>query len=230
MAIAFHASADLGNNGGTSTSLTVSYTCGAGANRALVVTVEGQVNSDVITGATYAGASMALAAKIAPASSVQRYQYLFYLLNPASGANNVVISATGGNTYIIACAADYTGVGSFDAVNSTTLGTSSSFITLSLTTIADNCWTVFGWSGYSGGANTPFAGSGLTQRVFGAAFKDNGIGDSNGAVHPAGAYSMTENFGATASGSSAIALSFAPFVAAAPVSTVGIIGLATMEW
>jgi hypothetical protein len=220
MAIAFHASADLGNNGGTSTSLTVSYTCGAGANRALVVTCNGQVNSDVITGATYNTVPMTLAVKQAPSSSAQRYTYMFYLLNPASGANNVVISATGGNLTIEACAADYTGVGSFDATNSGTSAGSSTTAVLSLTTIADNCWAIFGWGGYAGGANTPFAGSGLTQRVFGAAFKDNGICDSNGAIHPAGAYSMTENIGAAASSTQSMALSFAPFVASLLPSSV----------
>src|SRR6266550_1285190 len=107
MAIAFVAAADLGNNGGGG-AYTVSYTVGAGSDRLLVVALVGAVvPTDNITGVTYAGVSMTLINKRIP--STGRCSYLFYLLNPASGANNIVVTNSS-NEFIIPQAADYTGV------------------------------------------------------------------------------------------------------------------------
>ena len=92
----FDNAADGGNNGGTSTSLTYSYTVGTNANRLLLVSVVGDPSVDDISSVTYAGASMTLVAKIQTPSD--RWHYLYYLLSPASGANNVVITAASSHT------------------------------------------------------------------------------------------------------------------------------------
>jgi hypothetical protein len=64
MPIAFVGAADLGNRDGSG-SFTISYTCGAGANRLLLVAFIGDVQggSDDITGVTSAGVSMSLVVK-----------------------------------------------------------------------------------------------------------------------------------------------------------------------
>ena len=180
------------------------------------------VNSNLVTGVTYGGVSMTPSPNnplIPGAPTTQRYAYQFYLLNPASGANNFVFSASS-STVFEACAADYTGVGAFDASNSQTITVSAGAPNVTVTTVADNCWAIFSWGGYAGGANTPSAGSGLTQRSYGAAFRDNGIGDSNGVIHPAGAHSMTENINSSPTSGQAMAMSFSPAGGAPPAATL----------
>jgi hypothetical protein len=187
--IAFVNAADLGRNLGV-TSVTASYTCGSGSNRLLVVGVLGDA-TDFITGVTYAGASMTLINK--QQAGTQRWSYLFYKLNPASGANNVVVSASS-STDIYAGAADYTGVkssGQPDASTTNSLPTSVTSLTTSITTVTNNDWVIFLENGYSGGTFAPIAGAGDTIRVSDATDGAWGIFDSNGVVTPAGSYSVT---------------------------------------
>lgn len=199
MSIAFNAAADLGNNGGTTNSLTASYTCGSGSNRLLVVGLVGDTDNgnDDITSVTYGGVAMTLAKKSASATGgTLRYDYIYYLLNPASGANNVVINCTN-NHFLLAVAADYTGVkqsGQPDATTTQTSGSAVTSLTTSITTVADNCWAVLLEQQDKTGA-TPTAGAGATRRTFGASFNQPALFDSGGAITPAGSYSMTTNYG-----------------------------------
>src|SRR3954468_16022523 len=107
MAVAFDAATDGGDKGGANSSKTFSHSC-AGSDRCLIVTALGDQTNDLITGVTYNGVAMTLAAKRPPTGD--RWLYLFYLLNPASGSNSVVVTASG-TTYILTGAASYTGVG-----------------------------------------------------------------------------------------------------------------------
>src|SRR5208283_5259003 len=87
----FDNAADGGNNGGSTTSLTYSYTVGTNSNRLLLVNLIGDPSADDISSATYAGASMTLITKVRTPAG--RWHYLYYLLGPTSGTNNVVITA-----------------------------------------------------------------------------------------------------------------------------------------
>ncbi len=187
MAIAFVGAADLGNNGGGD-DLTVAYTVGGGSDRLLVVGVVGDTGSDLISGVTYNGTAMTLADSFAPGN---RYSYLFYLLNPSTGSNNVVVTNSS-NCYILAQAADYSGVGSFDAkIEAQTAGTATTKTT-SLTTIAADCWIILYEHGYDAVSTSPTAGTGATRRVNEAAFGLGGLFDTNGTVS-AGSNSMQTN-------------------------------------
>lgn len=79
--------------GGTasSTSITQSHTIGAGSNRLLVVCVYGP---NTITGATFAGQNMTLLG----AGPYSSFSYIYYMVNPPTGANNIVMTfaSTGG--------------------------------------------------------------------------------------------------------------------------------------
>ncbi len=187
MAIAYVGSADLGNNGGSGT-FTGAYTVGAGANRLLVVCFEGDVSggADDITGVTYNGVSMTLVDK-RDAGGAGRITYLYFLLGPASGTHNVVITSTASHM-LIPVAADYSGVKQTSQPdNSTTNSTTyESNLTTVLTTIADNCWTILG----SISLLSQSAGAGSTRRVEGATYDEPDIFDSNGVITPAGSYSM----------------------------------------
>lgn len=139
------------------TSVTYSHTC-SGSNRMLIVLVGSLRHGDTITGVTYAGVSMTLHAKT-PYTAGQEL-YMFYLYAPATGANNVVVSANTA-TNIGSASASYTGVkqtGFPDAqVINTVLGGQTS-ITTTVTVATANSWLVGVYQNdvgdFTAGANT----------------------------------------------------------------------------
>jgi hypothetical protein len=187
-AIAFVGAAD-GGNVTTTSAMTWSYTCGSGSNRLLVVGVLGDATSDFISGVTYGGVSMTLAGS--HQADAQRWSYLFFLLNPASGANDVVVSAST-PTSMFSGAADYIGVKQSGQPDASALGESdfsATSLTTSITTVVDNDWVVLFENGFSS-SNPPSADTGDILRVVDATFGAWGLFDSNGPVTPAGSYSM----------------------------------------
>jgi hypothetical protein len=204
---------DLGNNGGTG-SLTGAFTMGSVSNGLLTVCLVGDVagGADDITGVTYNSVSMTLAAKRATAN-VSRFIYQYYLLAPASGAHNVVVTSTT-NHYLIGTATSYSGVKQSaqpdaSATNDTG-GVNNTTLTTSVTTVADNSWTVLCGGAYDASPQT--AGTGSTLRKTDATNSQT-IFDSNAAKTPAGSTSMA--FGMTGSvAMGAVLVSYAPYVAA----------------
>ena len=188
--IAFNSAADLGNNGGSG-NFSASYTSGSGSHRLLVACIAGDdsTGTDSITGVTYNSVAMTLGAKKQVTGA--RWTYVYYLLNPASGANTLAITQTGGN-FLVVGAADYTGVkqsGQPDATaTNDTGGSHATSLTTSVTTVADKSWAIMCDQGPDKQAT---AGTGATRRAVDAAFADWAIFDSNGAITPAGSYSMT---------------------------------------
>lgn len=161
MAIAFDASAvaTLVNPG---TSSTWAHTC-TGANGILFVGVFGDLGAaGHISGATYNAVAMTQIASIQVPGD--RWLYLFYLLNPASGANNVVVSAAA-SIAIQGMSSSYTGAkqtGQPDASSTNTQGGSSvSHLIGTLTTVLANCWTV---AIYKSNAIVVAAGTGLARQ------------------------------------------------------------------
>lgn len=218
MAIAFDAT--TGAHALTATSLTIAHTT-AGSNRALIVGVacyNGGAAADIVTGVTYNGVAMTQLAKFGPAD-VNIEMYIYGLLNPTSGTNNIVISASA-SCNLYAENVSYTGVqrsGLPDA--SKTQGATASPDTTTLTTIADNSWTVL-FARASGASLAASTGSTLRHITDG----DNGIFDSNGAITPAGSHSMT--FTGAAGNCYSIMISLAPFIAsAAGASTLSMMGV-----
>lgn len=200
MAIAFDAQSASAYSGPSSTTVTWSHTC-TGSDRLLVVGV--YTTNDNLTGVTYNGVSCTFIGKI---NGTTDYIHLYYLLNPASGANNVVATASSA-LLGYGQATSYTGVqqsGQPDASNSSRSASTTSFST-SVTTIADNCWLV----GIIYGGGTIVAGSGTTFRSQSVA-NVLGMMDSNSAKTPAGSHSLA----ATQSSSfmAMIVASFSPAV------------------
>lgn len=163
-------------------------------------------NTDYVTGVTYNGVSMTQLGQVANNANVRIY--LYYLINPASGTNNIIVSCSASMDYIETIATYYNGAnqtGVPDASVSTGPNTSTS-ITTTLTTIADNCWLVgmyrneFG--NFTAGSNTTIRNSTSSQVM----------ADSNSAQTPAGSKSMTLTFGGSVSVSGIMA-SFAPSIA-----------------
>lgn len=120
----------------TATSLTVAHTC-TGSNLILfanIVTIDG--TTDRVTGVTYNGVAMTRQATLAIGTVARSYMY--YLIGPATGANNIVISVSA-SVSIQSDNVSYNGVsqsGFPDASSATTA--SATTYSNTLTTVADN--------------------------------------------------------------------------------------------
>ena len=149
---------------------------------------------------------MTLVAKVRAPSN--NFQYVYYLLNPASGAHNIVVTAASAH-YLISEAACWYNVRQSaqpDASTTNTAPTASTSVTTSLTTVATGSLVVQGIWSYGHLA----AGTGATPIVIDAAFDGAGIFASSGSpVSPAGNVTMTTiSDGSTSTG--VIMVSFAP--------------------
>lgn len=186
----------------TTNDLTWSHTC-TGANLILFVNVYQNNAEGSNISVTYAGVSMTSVSNTS--STDGQSTHLFYLLAPTTGANNVIIHCSSGNTPMGGTAASYTGVkqsGVPDASN--TQSVSSTSATATLTTVADNCWAVMGV--VAANAVTASTGSNLVVKTNNTL----AIFDTNGVLTPPGSKSMSvtnnnPNIGA-------IMVSFAPLI------------------
>jgi len=152
---------------------TIAYTC-SGTNRILFVEASGIASATV----TYGGVSMTALA----GDPSNYYTSIFYLINPASGANNVVVSGTFGRGS--ATAVSYNGANRIDS-NSTFTWETTNNVAKSTTVVNSNCWLIaFGYKTASFDATLSTT---LTQRLM-QHWYSNGpytaviISDSNGTV------------------------------------------------
>lgn len=202
MAIAFDATS--GANGAGSPN-TFAHTC-TGSNLILFVAVRAEGGTGACTGVTYNSVALT---KIGE-TNVDENNSLWYLINPATGANNIAVSYTG--AYGQAAAASYTGAkqsGVPDA-SGTNTGTGTS-LAKAVTTVLDNCWVVASGQD-NNGAGVTSAGASTTARKQ----QNNSLVllDTNEAVTPAG--SRTINLSDT-SGSAHLSLVVASFAPATDV-------------
>jgi len=211
MAIAFGAITGASNSG---TSLTFSSPNVSGSDTLGLVSFTRDVASNPVTNVTWNGTAMTFI----------DYQFdnfgangstgvgLWYILNPTAGVTNVVVSASNGSNR--AKAAFYTGVkqtGQPDASNKGNVPNGTTNLALTVTTVADNSWSILVGRDINGNALQSV--SNATIRV---PSTDNAIGffDSNSDITPAGNFTMTVK---TASGSfpkNGVIASFAPAVSA----------------
>lgn len=198
----------------TGTSLSWSHTC-SGSDRILFVGVVGNLGSNGdISGVTYGG--VALAQVGAPVQVVNdRWLYLFMLVAPPTGTNEIVVSAVA-STFIDAMAVSYTGAKQSAQPDSSSTAVPvhdwpATSLTCTTMTVANNCWTVLfakpAWG--IGGVESPAAlrsGGGVDG---GCLFADSG-----GPKSPAGTVSLvatsTENAQGWPPGMAGIIASFAP--------------------
>ena len=135
MAIAFDAVSSGGNGG---TSQTFSHTC-TGTNRLLFVGAFNQESSSTVTGVTYNGVALT---EIDNTSQTNNSASLWYLIAPATGVNDVVVTRSSSSNALLGVAVSYTGClqsGVPDSDN-TRSGGSGSSLTIATTTTVVNCW------------------------------------------------------------------------------------------
>lgn len=196
--IAFKNAASLGN--GTGTTFTASYSVNAASNLLIVVMATGAG----LSGVTYNGVAMT----VLPQEFTGYTLSMCYLVNPATGAHNVV-ATFGSSVTAYVGAADYSGAAtSGQPDNDTTnIGTSTTSLTTSLTPVLNNCWAMLVGGGAVVGTQT--AGAGATLRAQEPSFGLWGFYDSNGPVAGGSPHSMTFDIGSTNTLGSVMA-SFAP--------------------
>ena len=176
LAIAFDASS-FGNVNGTS--VTYSHTV-TGSNMIILVGTgdEAGDNSNHVTGITYNAVSMTqIGVQVNADTSLNYRCYLHDLVNPTTGANNVIVSA---NQTINIRSESVSYSGALQSGQPDASGKASSVTTdlsVSVTVVASGCWIVS--FGHAVGV-TPTAGSGITSRNSSA--NNARIGDSNGTV------------------------------------------------
>lgn len=219
MPIAFDAA--TGPAGSSGSTKTFSHTC-TGTNLLLYVDIwVAGVNSDAVTGVTYAGVSMtrvdALYPVSAPGGLGDHSYYTYALVGPATGANNVVVTFIA-SEYADAGATSYTGVsqtGFPDShVATYNVAILASPYAPTTTVVASNCWLHCNFAIYDAAGLA--AGTGTTNRFS----LDGGVvisADSNGTVGT-GAQALAEAFSHTPNQMTAILSSFAPPSVAVPNS------------
>lgn len=182
MAIAVDATASGSAN---STTLTVSHTC-TGSDLVLVVVCYA-ANGDQITGVTYNAASMTQAAKI---TDVNNTGYIYYLVDPDTGANDIVVTASASQVLGL-CSCSYTDA-DVEVTPSTSTdkagGTSVTSLTTTINTGDADSWHVAG----CGNQRDPEAGTNAFERVESSFNFD--MFDSNGTIGTTGNHSMTCTF------------------------------------
>lgn len=173
-----------------SATATYAHTC-TGSDLVLIVGVM-VGTGNTVSGVTYNGVSMTQINTQAIGGATFDNMYLFRLVAPATGSNNVVITASA-STFIYSTAASYTGVDQTNPidVNTTTTATATN-LTLTMTTTVDNTWLVGFWGiGEDAGDDDFTAGANTTERASDTA---PGIwfssGDTNAAQTPAGSKSI----------------------------------------
>lgn len=166
------------------TSLTFAHTC-TGSNLILFVGVDIASASDLVSGVTYNGVTMTRIDIQIIGGAANRTLYLYYLIAPATGANDVVISTSSG-VDIRGVSASYTGAKQSAQPDAHDKGSAdSTSITKALLTVADGCWMISTMNNDNG---VPTAGSGVTSRQVQSPI---GIGDSNADITPPQSYSST---------------------------------------
>lgn len=199
MAIAFDTVSGL--QSATSNSITYSHTC-TGSDRFLMVGVNTFDATTNVTGVTYNGVAMTAHPSNPQSSGASERIWVYYLANPASGANNVVVSLSA-SVFVLSEAISHTGaVGGFDSSGANAVTNTS--ITVSVTTIADNTWLVGWFRGVAAGNFT--AGANTTLR---SAPSDLMMADTNAAQTPPGSKSMTVSLGSSDT-MAALAISISP--------------------
>jgi len=215
MAIAFDNASMSTSDTVAATSKTHAHSC-SGSDRFLVVSVVSlNGNSPTPTPtATYNGVSMtAVAVNIIAYTGTNNWRHhVFYLANPASGSNNVVVTATTGVAQWRVVAASYTGVDQTSPViTSNTAGNiaSGKVMSISLTTSEDAWWYISGsnvdaeWNSISNNGSSLRNATGSSGRLR--------VGDSNGLISAqTGTITMSYTFGTSGRGYGGAAFAFKP--------------------
>lgn len=212
-----HDADSSGKIGVGSTSITVAHTVTSFASRILFVGV--LTGTGNLPTAIYAGVSMTDSGQTIDNNGYETK--LFYLLAPATGTNNIVVTLGSGTNLIDVSAASYWGAlqsGVPDAINtSSTTGVS---LTCALAPVSDNCWEVGVGTGSAGTAMTLNSGSFVSRQEQHGPFDQIRLFDL-GPITPASSQTLDVAANSGSSFLSIILASFAPFIPDVIASLIG---------
>jgi hypothetical protein len=188
-------------------SLTFSHT-NTGSNLALFVGVMCR-DGDNVTGVTYGGVAMTQLLKRTNTSTY----YIYGLVAPATGANNVVISRSTTTDNLVGISVSYTGVHQGLSLNHSTAGadiSAAASFALNITTTVNNAWALAFFRADNANNNIA-AGTGeyLVNTYGDSTTKRQGLIDTDGVIATAGTEELNATFPAGSNGS-VIAVSFLP--------------------
>lgn len=193
-------------------SQTTSYTVGTGANRILVVGTWSTTTSNDVSGITYAGVAMTQVGT-GIANSTDGYITMWYLLNPTSGANNIVVSLSDSAAHFNSFGASYSGAkqsGQPDA-SSTFQGSVSSW-SQSVTTVANDCEVIAIMRESAGVTLIAGTNTTLVQNIPGGGFH---VVDSTVVTSPAGSTTLSATWSTATPLVASIMMSIAPVASVA---------------
>lgn len=223
MAIAFDAVGTGGSTAAPGTSITYAHTVTASPTQPgiIVSPYVGDNNGGAgsVSSVTYNGDALGLTTSINPGSG--RLLYMYDRTACDTGTNNVVITF-GNSLYGDGQSTSYTGVDQTDMIDNTTTNSATSNVTLTLTTVADNCWLV--GSASNSAVGLPTAGTGTTSRGTQGNLR---IGDSNGAKTPPGSFSM--QYTAASGLTFGVMASIKPFIPTTAVKTAEGLAIASVK-
>lgn len=184
MAIAFDTTSSV-DESYTGSTITLSHTV-TGSDPVLIVGVNPDTSA-AVTSMTYNGVAMTKQNGYAVTGSTTQRIEMWYLQNPATGVNDIVVTFDTASAFASVRGASYTGVlGTVpDAFNNQNECQTCDSLATSVTTVDDNCWTVL----MARTPSTMTAGAGTTFRHTGAF----GVLDSNAALTPAGVKTLNVN-------------------------------------
>ena len=165
MAIALDATSNSGNTTGTTTA-TLSHTCSWTDRILFVATINNNATPTTVTEVTYNGIAMTNIGGVLATTGAAN-TYLWYLINPSTGANNIV--ATKSSTFwgiVIKWVSFNWAKQSWqpDSFSLTWPTTTTSFAPTT-TTVADNCFTVLCGAGASGLALTAWTNTTISNPI-----------------------------------------------------------------
>ena len=174
MAVAF----DVAQNARTAgvdtsfvTSITISLTVGSGSDRALVVWAEDYADATHdVNDVTYAGAALTQEREDGSTAAFDVHDSLWWKAAPASGANNLVVTATVSCEHLGAAMIAVTGADQTDPINASTRGTGTvtagdpgTEVTVAVASAVDDL--VLGFFVVDDSDSLIVAGSGSTERT-----------------------------------------------------------------
>lgn len=195
----------------TLTTWTDTFDAGIGMDRLLVVGLTTVFDSlDAVISVTYGGVAMTLAAKVQNPDGRQ-WSYLYYLIAPQSGINNIVTTLSPDDGVYMEMAV-YNGVsqtGAIGVVTATAAVAFSPHVITTLITTLDNSWTV-STANTDGNGTGEFLSAGTGTTIRSQQFSWFALSDSNGPITPPGSTSMRMNTNAAVGRLGSIMISFGP--------------------
>lgn len=209
-AIAFGAETQGSVSGSTTLTFTSPTVSGSNTFGALTVFTQTDLT---ISSVTWNAVSATSIAGVTNDSANERIE-MWYIIAPAAGANNIVMTRSGATNAMNGYASYYSGCkqsGQPDAFSNNHNSSISTWVQ-SVTTIANNCWTICnsrnGVGSFSASTNTTFRSTAASVV----------LADNNAAITPAQSYSMTMTFAGSPSEAYGQMFSVAPVAVA---STTG---------